>query len=250
MVQKELSGKISLVTGSARGIGRAIALKLAEMGSQVALNDLPDNSSTAETLQDILSSGGKAMLAPADITNGQAAKLAFDMVVEKWGKIDILVNNAGISGKNNVLLRTTEMDWDTVLDTNLRSAFLCTKLALRSMLVQNWGRIINMASVAGLLGNMGRVDYASSKGGLIAFTRSLAAEVGSRNITVNAIAPGIIDTQMSAAVPQEAKDFIISRTALKRSGKPQDVAELAAFLATDRAGYISGQVIAVDGGII
>ena len=196
MAQKELSGKISLVTGSARGIGRAIALKLAEMGSQVALNDLPDNSSADETLQDILSSGGEAMLAPADITNSQAVKLAFDMVLEKWGKIDILVNNAGISGKNNVLLRTTEMDWDTVLDTNLRSAFLCTKLALRSMLVQNWGRIINMASVAGLLGNMGRVDYASSKGGLIAFTRSLAAEVGSRNITVNAIAPGIIDTQM------------------------------------------------------
>jgi len=249
MAQKELSGKISLVTGSARGIGRAIALKLAEMGSQVALNDLPDNSSADETLQDILSSGGEAMLAPADITNSQAVKLAFDMVLEKWGKIDILVNNAGISGKNNVLLRTTEMDWDTVLDTNLRSAFLCTKLALRSMLVQNWGRIINMASVAGLLGNMGRVDYASSKGGLIAFTRSLAAEVGSRNITVNAIAPGIIDTQMSAAVPQEAKDFILSRTALKRSGKPQDAAELAAFLATDRAGYISGQVIAVDGGI-
>jgi 3-oxoacyl-[acyl-carrier protein] reductase len=248
MEKQELIGKVSLVTGSGRGIGKAIALKLAEMGSRVAINDLPGSLEAGSVIEEIEKLSGEAVLAPGNVADAEEVKSVIKSVVEKWGQIDILVNNAGIS-LDALILRTSEEDWDRVLDTNLRSAFLCSKYALRSMIGQNWGRIINIASIAGLIGSMGRVSYSASKGGLISFTRSLASEVGSRNITVNAIAPGFITTHMTDKLPQEAKELVLARTTLRRCGTPREVAELAGFLASDRASYITGQVIGIDGGI-
>jgi 3-oxoacyl-[acyl-carrier protein] reductase len=248
MEKGELAGKVALITGSSRGIGKAIALKLAEMGAKVAINDLPDGDEPGIVVKEIEGRGGEAMLAVGNVTNSDEVKAMTNLIAARWGQIDILVNNAGVSS-NVLILRMSEKDWDTVLDINLKGAFLCTRCVLRYMINQNWGRIINIASVAGLVGKMGRVNYAASKGGLIAFTRSLAGEVGSRHITVNAIAPGIISTRMIEELPQEAKDTVIGRTALKRLGQPEEVAELAAFLASNRASYITGQVISIDGGI-
>jgi len=248
MASQELAGKISLITGSGRGIGKAIAIKLADMGSRIAVNDLPGSREAEETVREINSLRGEAILASGSVTEADQVKAMMRLVIAKWGKIDILVNNAGIV-KNDLLLRTSEADWDSLINTNLRGAYLCSKHALPSMMAQDAGRIINIASVAGLVGGMGRVGYAASKGGLIAFTRSLAAEVGSRNITVNAIAPGFIKTKMTEDLTQEARELVLSRTTLRRLGETQDVAELAGFLASARSGYITGQVISVDGGI-
>jgi Dehydrogenases with different specificities (related to short-chain alcohol dehydrogenases) len=169
-------------------------------------------------------------------------------VTDKWGKIDILVNNAGIN-RDTLLLRMSESAWDDVIDTNLRGTYLCTKFALRSMVRQGWGRIISVASIAGLMGNVGQANYAASKGGIIAFTKSVAREMGSRNITVNAVAPGFIVTGMTDKLPQERREAFLSMVPLRRFGKPEDVAELVGFLATDKAGYITGQVITIDGGV-
>jgi 3-oxoacyl-[acyl-carrier protein] reductase len=247
MHKAELTGKVALVTGSGRGIGKAIAMKLAQMGSRVAINDLPNVDEAVQITQEIQNSGGEAILVTGSISEAESVKAIVNMIVTKWGQIDILVNNAGISS-NTLMLRMSEKDWDEVIDINLKGAFLCARYALRYMIPQNWGRIINIASIAGISGKMGRVNYAASKGGLIAFTRSLAVEVGSRN-TVNAIAPGLINTRMTDELPQEYKDMVLSVTTLKRAGKPAEVAELAGFLASDRASYITGQVISIDGGI-
>jgi 3-oxoacyl-[acyl-carrier protein] reductase len=169
-------------------------------------------------------------------------------VTDRWGKIDILVNNAGIT-RDNLLLRMSDEAWDDVIDTNLKGAYLCTKFALRSMMKQQWGRIISMSSISGIIGTAGQGNYSASKGGLIAFTKSIAREVGPLNITVNAIAPGFIMTEMTEKLPEERKKAILSMISLQRFGKPEEVAELIAFLASDRAAYISGQVIGIDGGI-
>jgi 3-oxoacyl-[acyl-carrier protein] reductase len=170
-------------------------------------------------------------------------------IVAKWYKIDILINNAGVI-RDNLILRMSDASWDEVINTNLRGAYLCSKYALRSMMEQDWGRIINISSLAGVIGNAGQSNYSASKGGLIAFTKSLARETGPRNITVNAIAPGFIVSEMTDNLPQELKDTILSRIPLNRFGLPEDVANLAAFLASDRAGYITAQVICIDGGVI
>ena len=220
MEKQELIGKVSLVTGSGRGIGRAIALKLCEMGSRVAINDLPGSAEASGVIQEIERMNGEAMLAPGNVADAGEVKSLIKSVVEKWGKIDILVNNAGIS-LDTLILRTSEEDWDRVLDTNLRSAFLCSKYALRPMIGQNWGRIINMTSVAGLIGSMGRVSYSASKGGLISFTRSLASEVGSRNLTVNAIAPGFITTQMTDNLPWKPKTWFYPGLPLEGAVHPR-----------------------------
>jgi 3-oxoacyl-[acyl-carrier protein] reductase len=224
MELKELEGKVSLVTGASRGLGRAIALKLATLGSKVAINYLASGEEAGNVAQEIKSGGGEAMLVRANVADATAVKTMTREIVDEA--------------------------WDEVINTNLRGAYLCTKFALRSMMDQFWGRIINISSLAGLVGNLGQANYSAAKGGLIAFTKSVAREVGSRNITVNAIAPGFIITEMTDKLSQEAKDAILSRIPLNRFGTPDDVAELVAFLTSERAGYITAQVICIDGGVI
>jgi len=249
MSSKELDGKVALVTGASRGLGRAIALKLASLGSKVAINYVASDEAASRLAEEIESQGGEAMLAKADVADARAVKAMTLQIVARWGKIDILVNNAGIV-RDSLLPRMSDEAWDEVINTNLRGAYLCTKFTLRSMMDQFWGRIINISSLAGLLGNTGQANYSAAKGGLIAFTKSVAKEVGSRNITANAIAPGFITTDMTDKLPEESQAAILSRISLKRFGIPDDVAELVAFLASERAGYITAQVIGIDGGII
>lgn len=247
----ELEGKVSLVTGASRGIGRAIALKLASLGSKVAVNYVAIEASNKTDADDVVESiartGGEAMAVEADVRNSEAVKAMVEQVAEKWGKIDILVNNAGIN-RDALLLRMSDDAWDAVIDTNLRGAFLCTKFAVRHMMRQEWGRVISLSSVVGRVGNAGQCNYAASKGGIIAFTKSVAREMGSRNITVNAVAPGFIVTEMTNKLPPETRDSLLAMIPLQRLGQPEDVAELVAFLAGERAGYITGQVITIDGG--
>ena len=248
----ELEGKVALVTGASRGMGKAIALKLASLGSKVVVNYVAieaSNKVDADNLvESIIRLGGEAMSVEADVRDSETVKGMVEQVTDKWSKIDILVNNAGIN-RDTLLLRMSDDAWDDVISTNLRGAYLCTKFALRSMMRQEWGRIINISSVTGLVGNAGQSNYAASKGGLIAFTKSVAREMGSRNITVNAVAPGYIITGMTDKLPSERKEAILAMIPLQRFGQPEDVAELVAFLASDRAGYITGQAITIDGGL-
>ena len=248
----ELEGKVSLVTGASRGIGKAIALKLASLGCKVAVNyvaiEAGNKADSDSVVQVIKHQGGEAMAIEADIRNSEEVRSMVEQIIGVWGKIDILVNNAGIN-RDNLLLRMSEEAWDDVIATNLRGAYLCTKFTLRSMIRQKSGRIISIASIAGVMGNVGQTNYAASKAGVIAFTKSVAREVGSRNITANAVAPGFIKTKMTEGLPDEIKKNILSMVSLRRFGEPEDVAELVAFLASDKAGYITGQVICIDGGV-
>ena len=247
----ELEGKISLVTGASRGIGKAIALKLASLGSKVAVNYVAIEDSNKIDADNLVGSithgGGEAIAIEADIRDSEAVRAMVEQVTDKWSKVDILVNNAGIN-RDTLLLRMSDDAWDDVINTNLRGAYLCTKFVLKHMMRQEWGRIISISSITGIVGNVGQSNYAASKGGIIAFTKSIAREAGSRNITVNAVAPGFIVTGMTDKLPSERKEAILAMVPLKRFGQPEDVAELVAFLATERAGYITGQVITIDGG--
>jgi len=246
---KEFEGKVALVTGASRGIGRGIAIKLASLGAKVIINYVHHDEEARQALSQILELGGEAELKKADVSDSTAVKTMFSEIKSRWGKVDILVNNAGIT-RDTFLLRMPDNDWDAVINTNLRGTYLCTKMALRSMIEQSWGRIINITSLAGLVGNAGQSNYSAAKAGIIAFTKSVAREVAPLNITVNAIAPGFIITDMTNGLPQETKDFILTRIPLKRFGTPEDVANLAAFLASEQASYITAQVIGVDGGVI
>ncbi len=244
----DLKGRIAVVTGSGKGIGRAIATTLAGAGATIVVNDLTDDM-TSECVSAIEASGGTAMGIGADISNADDAERLMKTVVDTYGKIDILVNNAGIT-RDSLLMRMKDEDFDKVIQVNLRSVYLCTKAAVRPMMKQRSGRIVNISSVVGLMGNPGQVNYAASKAGVLGITKSTAREVASRNITVNAIAPGFIDTDLTRVLGEETVKAILESVPLGRFGQPQDVASLVCFLASDAAAYITGQVIAIDGGMV
>jgi 3-oxoacyl-[acyl-carrier protein] reductase len=241
-----ISQKVAIVTGSGQGIGRAIALKLAEAGVAVVVNDI--NKAVEEVAREIQALGQPGLAVTADVTSAADVARLAEETIAHYGRIDILVNNAGIA-RDQLLMRMSEEDWDRVLEVDLKSVFLCTRAVLRPMLKQRWGRIISIASIVGLVGNPGQANYAAAKAGIIGFTRSIAKEVASRKITVNAIAPGFIDTEMTRNLAEDQRKELMARIPLGRLGSPADVAEAVAFLASEKAGYITGQVLAVDGGM-
>lgn len=243
-----LTGKVALVTGAGRGIGRQIALTLAEYGADVIVNYNGSEDKAKEVVREIESMGRKAAAVQCSVADYEACgKMITDMLA-MFGHIDILVNNAGIT-KDNLMIKMTEKDFDAVIATNLKGTFNTMQHMYRPFLKQKEGRIINMSSVSGLLGNAGQANYAASKAGVIGLTKSVAKELASRNITVNAVAPGYIDTDMTQAMTDAAKQAVIEQIPLKRVGTPKDIAETVAFLASDKASYITGQVISVDGGM-
>jgi 3-oxoacyl-[acyl-carrier protein] reductase len=243
-----LEGKVALVTGSSRGIGRAIALAMAKEGCQVAVNYLGSEDKANSLCDEIGQLGGKAIPFRADVSQWDEAKNMVDGVLSSFGKVDILVNNAGIT-KDNLLLRMSQDDWEEVIRINLSGVYNCTKLLLKPMIKERQGRIINITSVSGITGNPGQSNYAAAKAGLIGFTKSVAKEVASRNILVNGIAPGFIATDMTETLVQADQEKLLSAIPLGRLGSPEDIANVAVFLASEKAGYITGQIITVDGGL-
>ena len=243
-----LEGKIALVTGASRGIGRAIAIAFAREGANVIINYNGNKEKALEVKEKIEEYGVQADIYPCNIADESAVKEMFDFVIKKYGTVDILVNNAGIT-IDGLMLKMTAKEFDSVIDINLKGVFYCAKCACRIMMKQRYGRIINMSSVVGVTGNVGQVNYAASKAGVIGLTKSLAKEMGQRQITVNAIAPGYIDTDMTKQLPEAIKEKILDTIPLKRIGTPEDIAESCVFLASDKASYITGQVIGINGGM-
>lgn len=243
-----LTGRSALVTGGGRGIGRAIALKLAAMGASVAINYRRDAEAAEAVVAAVEDAGGKAVALAGDVSDPAVPELLIKGTAEAFGTIDILVNNAGII-RDGLLVRMSDADWDAVLQTNLRGAFLCTRAALRPMLRQRWGRIVNVTSVSGILGNAGQANYAAAKAGLIGLTKTSAREAAGRNVTVNAVAPGFITTELTSGLSDKVKEAILGQIPQGRFGTPEDVAEAVAFLTTDAAAYVTGHVLAVDGGL-
>ncbi|MBI2847424.1 MAG: 3-oxoacyl-[acyl-carrier-protein] reductase [Chloroflexi bacterium] len=245
----DLSGKVALVTGAGRGIGRAIALKLAERGAIIAVNDVGDAAPANVVVDEVVAKGSRAASFMADVSAAGEVNKLVEAVVSTFGKLHILVNNAGIT-RDGLVLRMSDADWDGVLNINLRGAFLCTRAVLKYMLKERWGRIVNISSVVGMVGNAGQANYASAKAGLLGLTKSIAKEVASRGITVNAIAPGFIDTEMTRMLRENIRQEVLKEIPVGRFGLPEDVAQAVAFLVSEEAGYITGQVLKVDGGMV
>jgi len=243
-----LAGKTALVTGASRGIGRAIALRFAAEGAFVVVNYAGNEAAAGETLAAIASAGGSAVLSRFDVGDAAQVDAAVKAIVAERGRIDILVNNAGVT-RDNLLMRLTEDDFDAVVRTNLKGTFLVTKVVSRQMIRQRGGRIVNMSSVVGEMGNAGQSAYAATKAGILGFTKAMARELASRAITVNAIAPGFITTDMTESLPESARKEFAERIPLGRFGAPEEVAELALFLASDAAAYVTGQVVGINGGM-
>jgi 3-oxoacyl-[acyl-carrier protein] reductase len=245
----DLTGRVALVTGGGRGIGRAIAQALAESGATVTVNYKGNAAAAEETVAAIAAAGGKAAAMQADVSDSADAERLIKATLEAHGKLDILVNNAGIT-RDGLLMRMKDEDFDAVLATNLRGVFLCTRAALRPMTKQRWGRIVNLSSVIGLIGNAGQANYAAAKAGIIGFTKATAREIASRNVTVNAIAPGFIETEMTGVLGEETRKAILEQIPLGRFGRPEEVAALVCFLASEAGGYLTGQTFAIDGGMV
>lgn len=244
-----LVGKVALVTGGSRGIGRAIALKLAENGADVAINYAGNTAAAEEVKAAIEQMGRKALLVQGSVADTDGVQTIVNTVVKELGRLDILINNAGIT-RDGLLMRMKEADWDDVMHTNLKGVYNCSKAVLRTMMKQRSGRIVNMASVVGEMGNAGQTNYAAAKAGVIGFTKSLAKEVASRGITVNAIAPGFIATDMTSVLTDDQKAEMARTIPLGRAGQPEDVANAVLFLVSEGAAYITGQVLNVDGGMV
>ncbi len=246
----EDSKKVAVVTGGSRGIGRAIIMALAEPGLTVAFNhfDPPEDTAADETIQMAQDKGCEIEGIRLDVADYQAVQEFIAGVVDRHGRVDILVNNAGIT-RDTLLMRMKEVDWDAVLAVNLKSVFNCTQAVARHMTKQRYGRVVNIASVVGAMGNAGQANYAASKAGIMGFTKSVARELASRNVTVNAVAPGFIETEMTAQLPEKAKEAFLAQIPLGRAGQPEDVAQVVKFLISDEASYITGQVIHLNGGM-
>ena len=243
-----LNGKIAVVTGASRGIGKAIAMKFAQLGATVVINYNGSAQKAEEVKQSIIADGGRAVIKQCNVADYDACEAFIKEVIDQFGRIDILVNNAGIT-KDGLIMRMSEEDFTSVVDVNLKGTFYCIRFASRQMMKQRSGRIINMSSVVGISGNAGQINYAASKAGVIGMTKSAAKELASRGITVNAIAPGYIETDMTNVLSDKVKEETMKQIPLGRLGQTEDIAAAAAFLASDEAGYITGQVLAVDGGM-
>lgn len=244
-----LENKVALITGASRGIGRAVALELAAQGADIIVNYVGPIELAEETAAEVKKLGRKVMIIEADVTDSVAINDMLEKIIAEFGRVDILVNNAGIT-KDNLLMRMKEEDWDAVLNINLKGIFNCTKATLKYMTKQKYGRIVSVSSVVGVMGNAGQANYAASKAGAIGFTKSVAKEVASRNITANCVAPGFIDTDMTAKLPEKVRAEMIAGIPAKKLGTPHDVAKAIAFLASDYAEYITGQTLHVDGGMV
>ncbi len=243
-----LQGRSAIVTGGSRGIGRAICLEFARQGANVVVNYAGNATAAEETAQLCRQAGANAIIVQADVSQAAECEAMFNSALEAFGKIDILVNNAGVT-RDTLIMRMTEEDFDRVLDTNLKGAFLCMKQAARLMMKQRYGRIVNLSSVVGLRGNAGQVNYAASKAGVIGMTKSLAKELATRHVTVNAVAPGFISTDMTGVLSDAVKESILAGIPMGTFGAPEDVANAVAFFAQESAGYVTGQVLCVDGGM-
>jgi 3-oxoacyl-[acyl-carrier protein] reductase len=244
----ELSDRVAVVTGGSRGIGRSICRDLASRGASVAINYNQSKQQAEELAAEIEKAGGKAIPVRADVRRKEDCERLIAEAVDAFGKLDILVNNAGFN-RDTLILRMSLEDWDEVMELNLRAVFLCTKAALRPLMKNRWGRIINIGSVSGLAGNAGQANYAAAKSGLVGFTRAVAREMGSRNITANLIMPGLVITELTKDIRQEIVDAVKQRLLIDRLGKPEDISSCVVYLASEEAGYITGQVLPVDGGL-